>query len=151
MRPCRACDQLQLDNCCQPDHASRQKQSRSVKKSTIAVALLAASLPTSMAQANCVSLRNSSTCPAFSSASIDPSQSGNLYVDLEAMGYCETNMCSPFLQFVRDVTTFDDRLREYISGQYAQRQSVFADTWATTILTVFQVSKYLRLLERQSY
>ncbi|KAJ4408700.1 hypothetical protein N0V91_002955 [Didymella pomorum] len=59
-----------------------------------------------MAQANCISLQGSSTCPAFSQASISTNLTGDF----------------SFLSFVSDVQTFDNQLRSYISTTYTQRQ-----------------------------
>ncbi|KAF2279636.1 uncharacterized protein EI97DRAFT_182686 [Westerdykella ornata] len=68
------------------------------------VALLAASLlPSTMAQ-QCIPLKGSTLCPAFSDASVS------------------TSAPFPFLAFVSDVQSFDRGLREYISTGYARRQ-----------------------------
>jgi hypothetical protein len=74
-----------------------------------------------------VSLQGSKACPAFGSASIDTSQSANLYVKLHDRT-CQVNTnsveYSPFLQYVSDTESFDDNLKSYISTTYNQRQSV---------------------------
>ncbi|RYN35675.1 hypothetical protein AA0113_g1316 [Alternaria arborescens] len=59
-----------------------------------------------MAQQSCVSLRGSTACPAFSSASVDTNLTGNF----------------PFLQYVSDTQSFDEGLVNYIGTGYAQRQ-----------------------------
>ncbi|KAF2704478.1 SH3 domain-containing protein [Pleomassaria siparia CBS 279.74] len=58
-----------------------------------------------MAQ-SCISLQGSTTCPAFANASITTSLASDF----------------PFLSYVSDVTTFDTRLREYVTADYARRQ-----------------------------
>jgi hypothetical protein len=45
-----------------------------------------------MAQRNCVSLQGSTTCPAFSSASIDTNLTGNLYVKRDMIYRVVTNI-----------------------------------------------------------
>lgn len=70
------------------------------------LAILAAVVPSTMAQHTCVSLQGSTACPAFTSASVDTNLTGNF----------------PFLKYVSDTKSFDDRIRDYIGTQYAQRQ-----------------------------
>ncbi|EAT85493.2 hypothetical protein HBI56_134680 [Parastagonospora nodorum] len=110
MRPCQSTNRLrdhEQHDCCQSDRLPRrQKQSHAKTKTAAFLTVLAASLPVSMAQQNCVSLRGSTTCPAFSGASINTALTGDY----------------PFLSFVNDVQSFDDRLRNYIATSYAQRQ-----------------------------
>ncbi|KAF1930709.1 uncharacterized protein M421DRAFT_58048 [Didymella exigua CBS 183.55] len=89
-----------------PPHVPRRpKQSRTVSGAVTLLAL-AASVPGTMAQANCVSLQGSSTCPAFSAASISTNLTGDF----------------SFLSFVSNVQSFDSQLRSYISTTYTQRQ-----------------------------
>ncbi|KZM21780.1 hypothetical protein ST47_g7104 [Ascochyta rabiei] len=83
----------------------RPKQSRTTSGSLTLLAL-AASIPATMAQQNCISLQGSSTCPAFSAASISTNLTGDF----------------SFLSFVSDVQSFDNQLRSYISTTYTQRQ-----------------------------
>ncbi|KAF1831484.1 hypothetical protein BDW02DRAFT_47068 [Decorospora gaudefroyi] len=93
--------------CCRPKSTPRrQKQTRLGTKSAAVLALLAGSLPSTMAQQSCISLQGSKACPAFTSASIDTNQAGNF----------------PFLQYVSDRESFDSGLQDYIGTQYAQRQ-----------------------------
>ena len=75
------CDAGRPLDCHQPRNPSRrQKQSR-VATSSWAVALLAASVPVTMAQ-QCISLSGSKACPAFANASISINSdlTGTLYV-----------------------------------------------------------------------
>ncbi|KAF2189810.1 hypothetical protein K469DRAFT_723705 [Zopfia rhizophila CBS 207.26] len=60
-----------------------------------------------MAQ-NCISLQGSTACPAFSNSSI-------------STGSALTGLF-PFLAFVSDIQTFDDRLRQYVSTDYAKQK-----------------------------
>jgi hypothetical protein len=106
----------------------RQKQPRPAKKNALLLSVLAASLPVSMAQQNCVSLQGSSACPAFSAASISTNLTGDLYAPPHLCPSSLTTMCSSFLSFVSDVRSFDDRLRTYIATTYSQRQSVWPAT-----------------------
>ncbi|KAJ5932582.1 hypothetical protein N7516_007071 [Penicillium verrucosum] len=53
---------------------------------------------------NCISLKGSSACPAWSSSSI--STSSSLYADF------------PFLKGVSNLTDFDNSLKDYINGSY---------------------------------
>jgi hypothetical protein len=85
MRPSLRSDRLrdpqELDRSCSPERASRRQKHGSAKMKTAALlSVLVASVPVSMAQQNCVSLRGSSTCPAFSAASINTNLTGDLYV-----------------------------------------------------------------------
>ncbi|KAH8731050.1 hypothetical protein GQ44DRAFT_371997 [Phaeosphaeriaceae sp. PMI808] len=75
-------------------------------KSAVLISLIAAYLPMSIAQQNCISLRGSTACPAFSAASINANLTGDF----------------SFLSFVSDVQTFDNRLRNYIATTYSQKQ-----------------------------
>ncbi|KAF2856119.1 hypothetical protein T440DRAFT_513207 [Plenodomus tracheiphilus IPT5] len=75
-------------------------------KPSIALAVLAASLPAAMAQQECISLQGSTACPAFSSASISRNLTGQF----------------SFLSFVSNAQTFDDSLRNYIATTYSQQQ-----------------------------
>jgi hypothetical protein len=85
MRPClssgRPRDNQQCDSSSTADPVlRRQKKTHAKTKTAALVSILAASIPVSMAQQNCVSLRGSSTCPAFSAASINTNLTGDLYV-----------------------------------------------------------------------
>jgi hypothetical protein len=61
-----------------PQPASKHQKQPRVSRTSLAVAILAATLPAAAAQ-SCVSLQGSTTCPAFSNASISTSI-GDLYV-----------------------------------------------------------------------
>lgn len=68
-------------NCCRSHSAARrQKQTRRLTKRAALLTVLAAALPSTMAQQSCVSLQGSTACPAFTSASVDTNLTGNLYV-----------------------------------------------------------------------
>ncbi|KAF2035023.1 hypothetical protein EK21DRAFT_55696 [Setomelanomma holmii] len=111
MRQClrsdRVCDHQQRDNSRRPERATRrQKQAPAMTKGAVFLSVLAASLPVSMAQSNCISLQGSTACPAFGSASISTNLTGDF----------------SFLAFVSNVQSFDDRLRNYIATTYSQKQ-----------------------------
>ncbi|KAL5393466.1 hypothetical protein DPSP01_000286 [Paraphaeosphaeria sporulosa] len=89
-----------------PRPASTHQHQPRVSRTSLAVALLAATLPAATAQ-SCVSLQGSTECPAFSNASIS-----NSIGDF------------PFLSFVSDVESFDSRLRDYIGTAYVQDKYV---------------------------
>lgn len=85
MSPCLPNDRLRdhqlSDYSCPPERASRrQKQSHAKTKTAAVLSVLVASLPVSMAQQNCISLRGSQECPAFSAASVNTNLTGDLYV-----------------------------------------------------------------------
>lgn len=75
-----------------------------------AYALLASSVPSAMAQDNCISLTGSTACPAFNASSI--STNSNL------------RGLFPFLSDVTDTASFDTGITEYISGGWAQQKYV---------------------------
>jgi hypothetical protein len=77
---------------------------------TVACALLASRLPTTMAQESCISLTGSTACPAFNASSI--STNSNL-----------TGLF-PFLSDVTDTASFDTGIQNYVSGNYAQTKYV---------------------------
>ncbi|KAI8941352.1 hypothetical protein NX059_002577 [Plenodomus lindquistii] len=108
MRQCLRCNSHSTDNCCRPGSTSRRQQQprRAAMKTTVALSVLAASLPVAMAQQDCISLQGSTACPAFSSASISKNLSGQF----------------SFLSFVSNAQTFDDSLRNYIATTYSQQQ-----------------------------
>ncbi|RYP00245.1 hypothetical protein DL764_006581 [Monosporascus ibericus] len=62
--------------------------------------------PVTIAQSDCISLSSSTTCPAFSSASISPSGRASAFY--------------PFLQFVSDTASFDEQLEQYVRTSYVQ-------------------------------
>lgn len=115
---------------CRPAHQPHQskkmprrpQQSRATSGAVTLLAL-AATVPGTTAQANCVSLQGSSTCPAFSQASISTNLTGDLYVEPRKTRVDRPlTLCSSFLSFVSDVQSFDNQLRSYISTTYTQRQ-----------------------------
>lgn len=75
-----------LDLQCPSRHESRQlnktrrRPGPSRTASAVTLLALAASVPVTMAQANCLSLQGSSVCPAFGAASISTNLTGDLYV-----------------------------------------------------------------------
>lgn len=71
-----------------------------------AFATLAATVPVAMAQQDCISLADSTACPAFRSASISRNITGQF----------------SFLSFVSNAQTFDQSLRNYIATTYTQQQ-----------------------------
>jgi hypothetical protein len=102
MRPTLSADCLrdyeQLDNSYPSDRVSRRQKHGSAKtKTAVLLSVLAASLPVAMAQQNCVSLRGSSTCPAFSAASINTNLTGDLYVYPHVSRHPVANNCAPAL------------------------------------------------------
>ncbi|KAF2733163.1 hypothetical protein EJ04DRAFT_276602 [Polyplosphaeria fusca] len=95
-----------MDDCCHPPaSAPGRRQKHPVARRALAVAVLAAALPTAMAQ-QCISLQGTTACPAFSNASISTELTGLF----------------PFLSFVSDIQSFDTRLREYVSTDYARQK-----------------------------
>ncbi|RDL39942.1 uncharacterized protein BP5553_04282 [Venustampulla echinocandica] len=76
---------------------------------TAALLSILAVAPSAMAQGNCISLKGSTQCPAFSSSSISTTND-------TLLGYF------PFLRFVSSTETFDDQLKTYISTSYAQEK-----------------------------
>lgn len=114
----------------------RRRRSARMKATTTLCALLAGSLHTAMAQNNCISLADSTACPAFSAASI--STNSNL-----------TGLF-PFLSSVDDVSSFDSELRSYVDGAFAQLRCVQYDKhrdWR--ILIPPQIRPVNRLFEFQ--
>ena len=98
-------------------------------------ALLASTIPMASAQA-CISLANSTQCPAFNASSISTGSSltGLLYVRrgtklFEAMA----DMSSPFLAFVSSTEDFDMRLSDYIATSYVQLKYVLPRTRSRSI------------------
>ncbi|KAI0393010.1 hypothetical protein F5Y17DRAFT_467190 [Xylariaceae sp. FL0594] len=75
-----------------------------------AASVFIAAVPLTMAQGQpaCIPLKGSTTCPAFSSASISTDQN--------------VTGLFPFLSVVKDVATFDSELTQYISGAWRERQ-----------------------------
>ena len=90
-------------------HRGRRTPSR-LKTRTALCALLAGSIHTTMAQNGCISLADSTACPAFSAASI--STNDNL------------SGLFPFLSDVTDVSSFDSQLQSYIDGAFARLRCV---------------------------
>ncbi|CAI6245532.1 unnamed protein product [Periconia digitata] len=84
-------------------HNNNNTKANKKSISALALALLAASVPAAAAQ-SCISLQDSTACPAFRNASISTSLSGDF----------------SFLSFVSDVASFDNRLRDYVSTTYVR-------------------------------
>ncbi|PIA88615.1 hypothetical protein CB0940_06890 [Cercospora beticola] len=94
-----------------PDRTHCHSQSFSqqlirIAPATALCALLAASIPSAMAQNGCISLAGSTACPAFSSASIS--------TDSSIVGLF------PFLSNVQNVSSFDSGIAAYIDGDFTQ-------------------------------
>ncbi|KXT12240.1 hypothetical protein AC579_820 [Pseudocercospora musae] len=83
----------------------RRSERRKRSSAKTLCALLASTIPTAMAQ-NCLSLADSTACPAFSAASIST----------------DTNLTGlfPFLQNVSDTASFDTAIQNYIAGDFTQ-------------------------------
>ncbi|KAI0840959.1 hypothetical protein F5Y06DRAFT_234274 [Hypoxylon sp. FL0890] len=77
------------------------------KTKAVFLSILSAT-PGSMAEDRCIPLTNSTTCPAFQSASV----STNSYL---------TGLFS-FLQYVSDTASFDKQLSQYVQTTYVQKQ-----------------------------
>lgn len=88
-----------------PRRKCRRRRQRHISLATATSALLAASIPSTMAQ-NCISLADSTTCPAFNASSV--STNSNL-----------TGLF-PFLSTVTDTASFDSGLRDYIANGFTQ-------------------------------
>lgn len=73
---------------------------------TAACALLATVVPIAMAQESCISLAESTACPAFNASSISTNS------DLTGL--------FPFLSDVTDVQSFDSEIQNYVSGDFAR-------------------------------
>ena len=87
------------------DKRRRRRRTTRGGASTAVYALLASSIPSSVAQ-NCVSLAASTQCPAFSSASVSTNN------DLVGL--------FPFLSSVSDAASFDSGLEAYIANGFSQ-------------------------------
>jgi hypothetical protein len=84
--------------------AKRRRTSRTATNAALC-ALIASSLPSAMA-ASCISLSGSTACPGFNQSSIS--------TDSTLVGLF------PFLSNVTDVSSFDDSIATYISGDFTQ-------------------------------
>jgi hypothetical protein len=118
----------------------RRQEHTSSHATTLACAVLASTLPTTMAQ-SCISLADSTQCPAFSAASI--STNSNL-----------TGLF-PFLSSVTDAESFDSGLKYYVDNDFAQLRYVARIQLlriATTNMTQLRATHWmLRLPTRQHY
>ncbi|PQE23914.1 SH3 domain-containing protein [Rutstroemia sp. NJR-2017a WRK4] len=109
--------------------SSRRKQG-SVKRSTRAALLsILATSPLAMAQ-NCVSLRGSTQCPAFTSSSVDTTLTGLF----------------PFLSYVSDRATFDTQLSAYVQTSYVQSKYVSVYIIYTWRRCLTRICRYQQLL-----
>lgn len=103
---------------------------RQLTKSVVLLSILA-TVPTALAQANCISLSGSKACPAFnlSSVSVTGGVADLLYV-LFPPGRLPTNLpaqltslfSSPFLKTVTDTASFDQKLLSYVKTSYVQQK-----------------------------
>ncbi|KAF7886164.1 hypothetical protein EAF00_010267 [Botryotinia globosa] len=84
------------------NNRSKRKQRWTGSFTKAAIISILASVP--LAIADCVSLSDSTQCPAFTSASIDTNLTGLF----------------PFLSYVSDRATFDTQLRAYVQTSYVQ-------------------------------
>jgi len=158
MRPCLSSDGLRdhhQPDCCQSDRVPhRQKQSHAKTKTVAFLTVLAASLPVSMAQQNCVSLRGSTTCPAFSGASINTALTGDLYVHLNALPSLVANSCASAPSY------HSSKMCNLLTTAYAttSQRPMRKDSQFIRLLglanrvetNTVQISEYLGVLERQS-
>ncbi|CVK89529.1 hypothetical protein LB506_006773 [Fusarium annulatum] len=89
---------------------SRARQSRNyvTPKSVILGLLSASPMVVSAQSSNCISLKDSKACPAFTSASIS---TGDSLLEF-----------FPFLRYVSDRASFDSQLSNYVQRDYVQRQ-----------------------------
>ena len=91
----------------------------------LALGMLASTLHGASAQ-SCISLSQSSQCPAFNSSSIstDSTLTGLLYVSSRQLWFWTllTHTPSPFLSTVTDIASFDQGLQTYVSGAFAQQR-----------------------------
>ncbi|KAF2131695.1 hypothetical protein P153DRAFT_286075 [Dothidotthia symphoricarpi CBS 119687] len=95
-----------MDNCQRRGRVARPQKQAYLGKRLVAFSLLAASVPATLAQQRCISLQGSTSCPAFSSASISTNLTGEY----------------SFLSFVSDASTFDRQLQSYIATTYSQQK-----------------------------
>ncbi|KAF4985750.1 hypothetical protein FGRMN_11111 [Fusarium graminum] len=98
-----------MDTFKQPAGPSRVRQSR--KHATIGAVLALISTSSTLVSAqnsDCISLKDSTACPAFESASISTQNS--------------LTEIFPFLKYVSDRASFDNQLSSYVQRDYAQRQ-----------------------------
>lgn len=158
MRPCQSSNRLrdpQQPDCCQTDRVPRrQKQSHAKTKMAAFLTILAASLPVSMAQQNCVSLRGSTTCPAFSGASINTALTGDLYALLNALPCLVANSCASAPSY------HSSTMYNLLTTAYAttSQRPMRKDSQFIRLLGLanhvetnpVQISEYLGMLERQS-
>ncbi|RYP81732.1 hypothetical protein DL769_001882 [Monosporascus sp. CRB-8-3] len=85
---------------------SRRKGDRANWTMRTALLSILSTAPVTIAQTDCISLSGSTTCPAFSSASISPSGRASAFY--------------PFLQFVSDTASFDEQVEQYVRTSYVQ-------------------------------
>ena len=88
-----------------PHRTRRHRSTRRTGATTAIYAVLAGSIPSVMAQ-NCISLADSTQCPAFSAGSVSTN----------------TNLTGlfPFLSSVSDTSSFDIGLKAYVANGFAQ-------------------------------
>lgn len=88
-------------------HRPSKRRRRRLPYRIAALAVVASSIPTAVAQ-SCISLRDSTECPAFNASSIS--------TDRNLVGLF------PFLSSVTDIATFDSNLRFYIANGFTQER-----------------------------
>ncbi|KAF7561775.1 hypothetical protein G7046_g2377 [Stylonectria norvegica] len=97
------------------NHKSRKSGRNPLTMRNVALTLLSTSpaLVSAQESKDCISLKGSSSCPAFQSASISTNST--------LVGYF------PFLQYVSDTSSFDRQLASYVKTTYVQEkyQSLF--------------------------
>lgn len=108
--------------------SNRRQITTSVKTGSLLLSVLAATtLPGAMAQ-SCISLANSTQCPAFNASSIstDSTLTGLLYVPEACLGFTANRTDKPahssFLSNVTDTASFDTSIQEYIAGDFSQQR-----------------------------
>jgi hypothetical protein len=146
----------------------RRSGRRGARPSTRAVILsLLSSSPTAMAR--CISLKGSTTCPAFENASVslDSTLIGFLYVlsrlaegsSASADAVREPSHIrlsglliqgSPFLQYVSDRASFDSQLQTFVQTTYVQEQYVYLANLSVHFANADRRTSYQTLLGCQN-
>lgn len=114
----RACDGVNCTAALQQDSSHQSPKRRKVQRTrpsrrqtaqlttAAACALLVGGLPSAMAQESCISLADSTACPAFNASSISTNS------DLTGL--------FPFLSDVTDTQSFDSGIQSYVTGDFAR-------------------------------
>ena len=114
---------------------SRRKGVTLLSATTIARALLASGLSTSLAQ-TCVPLTASVACPSFNASSIS--------TDSALVGLF------PFLSSVTDTASFDTGLQSYIANDFTQTRYEHINFHARLCSDIFQIPNTNRVQQRRS-